>query len=102
MISTFEFPCSKVPYSRCAFTLLYHFLSSLFLSFYLSQGVIVANGHHWLRRMPSYPGQERFAGKIMHSKDYKVPICSQSLELRLPAFSLALVSGLVFLSSFVC
>ncbi len=32
-------------------------------------GVIVANGHHWHRRMPSYRGT--FAGDIIHSKDYK-------------------------------
>jgi cation diffusion facilitator CzcD-associated flavoprotein CzcO len=32
-------------------------------------GVIVANGHHWDRRFPEYPGA--FAGKEIHSKDYK-------------------------------
>jgi cation diffusion facilitator CzcD-associated flavoprotein CzcO len=34
-------------------------------------GVVVANGHHWDRRMPRYPGT--FAGQMMHSKDYKTP-----------------------------
>ena len=34
-------------------------------------GVIVANGHHWRKRCPSYPG--RFTGKEIHSKDYKRP-----------------------------
>lgn len=34
-------------------------------------GVVVCNGHHWDRRMPSYPGQ--FSGPILHSKDYKTP-----------------------------
>jgi hypothetical protein len=34
-------------------------------------GVVVANGHHWDKRFPSYPGE--FAGKEIHSKDYKRP-----------------------------
>jgi len=34
-------------------------------------GVIVANGHHWDKRMPSYPGT--FNGEIIHAKDYKNP-----------------------------
>jgi hypothetical protein len=34
-------------------------------------GVIVANGHHWDRRYPDYPGE--FSGKQIHSKDYKRP-----------------------------
>lgn len=34
-------------------------------------GVIVANGHHWDRRWPDYPGT--FAGTIIHSKDYQQP-----------------------------
>src|SRR5579875_2628843 len=33
------------------------------------RGVIVANGHHWDRRYPHYPGS--FSGKTLHSKDYK-------------------------------
>ncbi len=32
-------------------------------------GVVIANGHHWDRRFPEYPG--KFAGQIIHSKDYK-------------------------------
>jgi hypothetical protein len=32
-------------------------------------GVIVANGHHWDKRYPDYPGE--FTGKTVHSKDYK-------------------------------
>lgn len=35
------------------------------------RGVVIANGHHWKRRMPNYPGE--FAGEIIHSKDYKNP-----------------------------
>lgn len=31
--------------------------------------LVVANGHHWRPRMPSYPGV--FAGQIMHSHDFK-------------------------------
>lgn len=31
--------------------------------------LVVCNGHHWLPRMPSYPGE--FTGKFMHSHDYK-------------------------------
>jgi hypothetical protein len=34
-------------------------------------GVVVANGHHWRKRIPSYPGT--FAGTEIHSKDYKRP-----------------------------
>jgi cation diffusion facilitator CzcD-associated flavoprotein CzcO len=36
-------------------------------------GVVVANGHNWFPKMPSYPGQERFQGEIIHSADYKEP-----------------------------
>jgi len=32
-------------------------------------GVVVANGHHWSKRIPNYPG--KFSGKTLHSKDYK-------------------------------
>jgi Flavin-binding monooxygenase-like len=32
-------------------------------------GVIVANGHHWDKRYPEYPGE--FTGRTIHSKDYK-------------------------------
>jgi len=32
-------------------------------------GVVVANGHHWDKRWPSYPGT--FLGEMIHSKDYK-------------------------------
>ena len=32
-------------------------------------GVVVANGHHWDRRFPDYPGT--FAGETIHAKDYK-------------------------------
>lgn len=34
-------------------------------------GVVVANGHHWDKRMPNYPGD--FGGALLHSKDYKHP-----------------------------
>lgn len=33
------------------------------------QGVVIANGHHWDKRIPNYPGS--FAGRMLHSKDYK-------------------------------
>ncbi|WP_225410622.1 flavin-containing monooxygenase [Stigmatella hybrida] len=33
------------------------------------RGVVVANGHHWDKRIPAYPGV--FTGKSLHSKDYK-------------------------------
>ncbi|MBI2711746.1 MAG: NAD(P)-binding domain-containing protein [Bdellovibrio sp.] len=32
-------------------------------------GVIIANGHHWDKKIPYYPGT--FSGKTLHSKDYK-------------------------------
>lgn len=31
--------------------------------------LMVANGHHWHPRMPTYPGQ--FSGEMLHSHDYK-------------------------------
>jgi cation diffusion facilitator CzcD-associated flavoprotein CzcO len=34
-------------------------------------GVVVANGHHWKQRWPTYPGH--FTGKQLHSKDYRRP-----------------------------
>ena len=34
-------------------------------------GVVIANGHHWDRRWPAYPG--RFEGEMIHAKDYKRP-----------------------------
>src|SRR5262245_49495064 len=34
-------------------------------------GVVIANGHHWDRRMPEIPGT--FSGEFIHSKDYKTP-----------------------------
>jgi hypothetical protein len=33
------------------------------------RGVVIANGHHWDRRFPRYPGE--LSGEIIHSKDYK-------------------------------
>ncbi|MCA9514839.1 MAG: NAD(P)/FAD-dependent oxidoreductase, partial [Myxococcales bacterium] len=38
----------------------------------LYRAVVVANGHHWNRRFPDYPGlRDRFAGELIHSKDYR-------------------------------
>jgi Flavin-binding monooxygenase-like len=34
-------------------------------------GVVVANGHHWAKRYPRYPGE--FSGHTLHSKDYRRP-----------------------------
>jgi cation diffusion facilitator CzcD-associated flavoprotein CzcO len=34
-------------------------------------GVVVANGHHNVPRMPTFPGT--FTGEIMHSRDYRSP-----------------------------
>ena len=34
-------------------------------------GVVVANGHHWAKRYPDYPGE--FTGKQLHSKHYRRP-----------------------------
>lgn len=34
-------------------------------------GVVIANGHNWSPKMPTYPGQETFTGQILHSADYK-------------------------------
>jgi cation diffusion facilitator CzcD-associated flavoprotein CzcO len=38
---------------------------------YRYAGLVVANGHNWFPKMPTYPGQEDFAGEIIHSADYK-------------------------------
>lgn len=35
------------------------------------KGVIVCNGHHWDKRIPSYKGE--FKGEIIHSKDFRKP-----------------------------
>jgi hypothetical protein len=35
------------------------------------KGLVVCNGHHWARRMPSLPGS--FTGEVLHSKDYRTP-----------------------------
>jgi len=35
------------------------------------RGVIIANGHNWSPRYPTYPGQ--FAGETLHSRDYDSP-----------------------------
>ncbi len=35
------------------------------------KGVVVCNGHHWDKRMPTYPG--RFTRTLIHAKDYKEP-----------------------------
>ncbi|HZB90132.1 MAG TPA: NAD(P)-binding domain-containing protein [Stellaceae bacterium] len=37
----------------------------------LYKGLLVCNGHHWSKRSPDYSG--RFAGTLIHSKDYKSP-----------------------------
>ncbi|KAA0024094.1 flavin-containing monooxygenase [Antrihabitans cavernicola] len=34
-------------------------------------GVVIANGHYWDTKIPTYPG--KFAGRQLHSKDYKRP-----------------------------
>jgi len=35
------------------------------------KGVVVCNGHHWARRLPSWA--DGYAGALIHSKDYKRP-----------------------------
>lgn len=35
------------------------------------RGVIICNGHNWLPKYPTYPGQ--FTGEVLHSSDYKTP-----------------------------
>ena len=34
-------------------------------------GVVVANGHNWWPKIPTYPGQDSFTGEILHSANYK-------------------------------
>lgn len=33
--------------------------------------VVVANGHHWKQRWPTYPGE--FSGTVIHAHDYRTP-----------------------------
>ncbi len=33
--------------------------------------VVVANGHNWFPKQPTYPGQDTFTGEIIHSAEYK-------------------------------
>lgn len=35
------------------------------------RGIVIANGHNWDPRWPSYPGQ--FDGEVLHSSHYKTP-----------------------------
>eukprot|EP00920_Eleutheroschizon_duboscqi_P026144 GHVT01064657.1.p1 GENE.GHVT01064657.1~~GHVT01064657.1.p1 ORF type:complete len:497 (-),score=11.69 GHVT01064657.1:1421-2911(-) len=35
------------------------------------KGVVVCAGHHWIKRLPKFPGT--FTGKTLHSKDYFTP-----------------------------
>ncbi len=34
-------------------------------------GVLIANGHNWSPKMPTYEGLDAFGGTVLHSKDYK-------------------------------
>ena len=36
-----------------------------------SRAVLVASGHHWLPRVPEFPGS--FAGRMLHAHDYRTP-----------------------------
>jgi thioredoxin reductase len=36
-------------------------------------GVVVANGHNWFPKLPAYPGQDVFAGEVVHAAAYKDP-----------------------------
>jgi len=38
---------------------------------YRYAGVVIANGHNWNPKVPAYPGQQEFAGQVIHSADYK-------------------------------
>ncbi len=33
--------------------------------------LVVANGHNWFPKLPTYPGQDGFTGEIIHSADFK-------------------------------
>ena len=33
--------------------------------------LVVANGHNWFPKWPSYPGQDTFTGQLLHSADYR-------------------------------
>jgi thioredoxin reductase len=33
--------------------------------------LVVANGHNWSPKVPSYPGQDTFQGELLHAADYK-------------------------------
>jgi len=35
--------------------------------------LVVANGHNWFPKLPSYPGQDDFTGELIHAATYKHP-----------------------------
>ncbi|MGH3735419.1 MAG: flavin-containing monooxygenase [Micromonosporaceae bacterium] len=35
--------------------------------------VVIANGHNWDPKLPSYQGQDGFTGRVMHASEYKDP-----------------------------
>jgi cation diffusion facilitator CzcD-associated flavoprotein CzcO len=35
--------------------------------------VVVANGHHWSPKLPSYEGMDRFGGKVIHAREFSDP-----------------------------
>lgn len=37
------------------------------------RGVVLATGHHWDPLRPELPGEDRFAGTVIHSQQYKHP-----------------------------
>jgi cation diffusion facilitator CzcD-associated flavoprotein CzcO len=38
---------------------------------YVSRSVVVATGANYRPRMPNFPGQDGFAGRVIHSRDYR-------------------------------
>lgn len=43
------------------------------------RAVLVCNGHHWQPKLPDFPGA--FAGKTMHSRDYRNPAGLEGLNV---------------------
>ncbi len=48
------------------------------------RAVMVANGHHWKPKLPSFPGE--YAGETMHSHDYKTPDGFEGLNVLVVGF----------------
>ena len=45
--------------------------------------VVVASGHYSVPNVPTFPGVEKFPGRVLHAHDFRFPSLSHCLCLRL-------------------